>query len=137
MSQNTQGNDFGNQQRVAEALEVDRTTIRAWAKKGMPYIQGDRGKENIYHISTCMWWMLGKEFAEKRKIEGLTAVQQIIFARVIADEYDPGDDLASEEWMSKILSNVGIGLDEVSREVAFVRGLMRGIILAKNNKRAR
>lgn len=32
-----------NQQQIAQEFYVDRTTVRAWTKCGLPFIQGDQG----------------------------------------------------------------------------------------------
>lgn len=127
MSEKSNVLKFMNQAELAKQLGVDRTTIGAWVKKGLPCIKGDQGKPHIFHFGCSLWWMLGKEFAEKRKITGLNAAQQIIFARAVADERDPGDDLAGESWMIPMLSQVGIGREDIIREIGFVRGLMSGL----------
>jgi len=128
---------FLNQTELAEKLGVDRTTIGAWVKKGLPCVKGGQGKSHTFHFGCSLWWMLGKEFAEKRKITGLSAVQQIIFARAEADELDPGDDLAGEAWMIPMLSQVGIEHDEIIREIGFVKGLMSGLNHQLTSKRGR
>lgn len=119
--------DFMTQAELAGALGVDRTTVGTWTKKGLPFIKGDQGKPHTFHFPCSMWWMLGKDFTERRGISGLTAVQQIIFARAIADEMDPGDDMAGEHWMVPMLGEIGIPEAMVVKETAYVKGLMAGM----------
>lgn len=133
MSNKSNALHFLSQVELADALGVDRTTIGAWTKKGLPFIKGDQGKHHMFHFSCSMWWMLGKEFAERQNISGLTAVQQIIFARALSDESDAGNDMASEHWMIPMLAEIGIPESTVIREVAYVRGMITGI--KSNNKR--
>lgn len=119
--------NFMTQAELAGALGVDRTTVGTWTKKGLPFIKGDQGKPHTFHFPCSMWWMLGKDFTETRGISGLTAVQQIIFAREIADEMDPGDDMAGEHWMVPMLGEIGIPEATVVKEIAYVKGLMAGM----------
>lgn len=119
--------DFMTQAELANALGVDRTTIGTWTKKGLPFIKGDQGKSHTFHFACSMWWMLGKDFAEGRNVTDLNAVQQIIFAREIADEMDPGDDMAGEHWMVPMLGEIGIPESTVVKEIAYVKGLMAGM----------
>lgn len=133
MSNKSKALHFLSQVELADALGVDRTTIGAWTKKGLPFIKGDQGKPHMFHFSCSMWWMLGKEFAEHRNIFGLTAAQQIILARAVADETNSDDDMAGERWMIPMLAEIGIPESTVIREVAYVRGMIIGI--KSNNKR--
>jgi len=119
--------DFMTQAELAGALGVDRTTVGTWTKKGLPFIKGDQGKPHTFHFPCSMWWMLGKDFTETRGISGLTAVQQIIFARAVADEIDPGDDMAGEHWMVPMLGEIGVPEAMVVKEIAYVQGLMAGM----------
>lgn len=137
MNNSRESLEFMNQARLAEALGVDRTTIGAWTKKGLPFIKGDQGKPHIFHLPCSIWWVLGRNFAERRGISGLNAVQQIIFARVIADEMDPGDDMAGEAWMVPMLAAVGVSRDAVIRESAYVMGLFAGIKTAAESRQKR
>lgn len=129
--------DFMTQAELAGALGVDRTTVGTWTKKGLPFIKGDQGKPHTFHFPCSMWWMLGKDFTETRGISGLTAVQQIIFARAIADEIDPGDDMAGEEWMIPMLAEIGIPESTVISEIAYVRGVMAGVKISGQKRKKR
>ncbi|MFP1495490.1 hypothetical protein ACLB1Q_33190 [Escherichia coli] len=51
---------FVSQQEIAERFQVNRTTIRAWTKQGMPYLNADRGKSGGYHIGHTLLWSSGK-----------------------------------------------------------------------------
>ncbi|EBP3537082.1 terminase small subunit [Salmonella enterica subsp. enterica] len=127
-----------NQQQIARAFRVDRTTVRAWTKRGLPFIQGDKGKENQYHHGITMWWMLGDEFARDRALN-LTAVQKIIYARHLATKIqpiEPDEDMASEEVMLDMLSVIGIPHDDVIRDVGFIRGLVTSLQHKSDRKRS-
>lgn len=131
-----------NQQQIAQAFRVNRTTVRAWTKRGLPFIQGDQGKENKYHAGLTMWWVLGDEFARNDGLEELSAIQKIIYARCMATEIHRKDgisstdeDMASEEIMIGMLSVIGVDPVDVVRNVGFVKGLMRGRSQDKQRKR--
>ncbi|EDT6432567.1 terminase small subunit [Salmonella enterica subsp. enterica] len=132
-----------NQQQVAQAFRVDRTTVRAWTKRGLPFIQGDQGKENQYYSGLTMWWVLGDEFARNDGLEELSAIQKIIYARCMATEIHRKDgictdeDMASEEIMIGMLSVIGVDPVDVVRDVSFVKGLISGRGQGKQRKRKR
>ncbi|MEN0581912.1 hypothetical protein AAIG39_23345 [Phytobacter palmae] len=78
---------FVSQQEVAEHFGVNRTTIRAWTKQGMPYLEADRGKPGGYHIGHVMWWCMGKDRFEEIGHEGKTStLEKIMFARLASSE---------------------------------------------------
>ncbi|HGG6608018.1 TPA: hypothetical protein ACJG8M_002151 [Salmonella enterica subsp. diarizonae serovar 50:k:z] len=131
-----------NQQQVAQAFRVNRTTVRAWTKRGLPFIQGDQGKENQYYSGLTMWWVLGDEFARNDGLEELSAIQKIIYARCVATKIhhkdgllDINEDMASEEIMIGMLSVIGVNPVDVVRDVGFVKGLMCGRSQDKQRKR--
>ncbi|WHP31742.1 hypothetical protein QMG90_01980 [Trabulsiella odontotermitis] len=137
MNKKSQQLDYINQAELADALGVDRTTIGTWTKKGLPFIRGDQGKPHSFHFGCSMWWMLGKEFAERRCIPGLNAVQQIILARIISEGLSPDECMADEECVISLLAKIGIPESTVIIESAYVRGLLAGdrIAVERRNKK--
>ncbi|EME8414992.1 hypothetical protein [Klebsiella quasipneumoniae] len=82
-------NFFVSQQDIAEHFGVNRTTIRTWTKQGMPYLEADRGKPGGYHIGHVLWWSMGKRRFEEIEFRGDTsALEKIMFARLISSELD-------------------------------------------------
>ena len=56
------------QSQVANMLDVDRSTINSWGKKGMPFKPAaTRGREGEYKLAICSYWQLGIRFREMRK----------------------------------------------------------------------
>ena len=56
-----------NQNELAEMFGVDRTTITAYQREGMPYTKGGCGKENAYPVTLCMYWVITKNIFMKSR----------------------------------------------------------------------
>lgn len=125
--------DILNQSQLAQAFSVNRTTVRAWTKRGLPFVQGDQGKENQYYHGITLWWMLGDEFAREDELL-LSPVQKIIYARYKATGIhradgvlDGDEDMADDAAMIDMLSVIGVPAADVVRDVGFIRGLATGL----------
>jgi phage terminase Nu1 subunit (DNA packaging protein) len=81
-----------SQAELAQFLDVDRGTVRAWTLHGMPYrAPAGKGLEGTYSGSIALYWMLAnKNRKAEQWPERLTPLQTIAFAYVHLT--DDGDD---------------------------------------------
>ncbi|AYN28651.1 hypothetical protein D8682_17715 [Buttiauxella sp. 3AFRM03] len=112
-----------SQQELADNFGVDRTTIRAWTKQGLPCIEGDRGKSHQYHPGITMWWRVGAQYAEKMKLRNLTGVQCIALGREYADIDATEHNI--DDFVTYI-AGIGIGEVEAYAGFYFARGIAAG-----------
>jgi hypothetical protein len=71
-----------NQASAAATMQVDRTTIRAWAKAGMPYTPPDeRGKEGSYRHGVLLYWSMWRAMRDRLKLADLRPLQALAVAR--------------------------------------------------------
>ncbi|MCY1696637.1 hypothetical protein OVA10_00755 [Lelliottia sp. SL45] len=111
-----------SQQELADNFNVNRTTVRAWTKNGLPYIPGDQGKSHQYHPGITMWWRVGTMRAEKMYLPDLTAAQRIALAR----EYGEVDESHNVDAFVCYLAKVGIDENEARSAFIFAQGIVAG-----------
>lgn len=80
-----------NQGDLADLLGVDRGTVHALQRQGMPYTPGGRGKPNTYDAPVCMYWRYGLDIAKRRGHPNVAAPTAVLvaYARNLGD--DPFD----------------------------------------------
>lgn len=117
---------FVSQQEIAEHFKVNRTTIRAWTKAGLPYLEADRGKPAGYHIGHTLWWFTGRKHFEDMECSGkATALETIMFARLLANE-ESGADADMESKFDKGLEVYGFSAVEIAAARHAMAGFRRG-----------
>ncbi|EDT6432566.1 hypothetical protein WP66_002797 [Salmonella enterica subsp. enterica] len=117
-------NFFVSQQEIAEHFKVNRTTIRAWTKSGLPYLEADRGKPAGYHIGHTLWWFLGRERFKAMEYSGATALETIMLARLDLNEKMEEADMESK--FDKGLEVYGFSPEEISAARHAMAGFRRG-----------
>lgn len=118
-------NFFVSQQEVAEHFKVNRTTIRAWTKAGLPYLDADRGKPAGYHIGHTLWWVMGGERFKVIEYSGATALERIMFARMDLNE-GTGEEADMESKFDKGLEVYGFSPEEIAAARHAMKGFRRG-----------
>ncbi|EJG7681702.1 hypothetical protein NAK90_005291 [Salmonella enterica] len=118
-------NFFVSQQEIAEHFKVNRTTIRAWTKSGLPYLEADRGKSAGYHIGHTLWWFLGRERFKAMEYSGATALETIMLARLDLNE-KTGEEADMESKFDKGLEVYGFSPEEISAARHAMAGFRRG-----------
>lgn len=120
---------FVNQQEIAEHFGVNRTTVRAWTKRGLPYLEADQGKPGRYHIGHTLWWVLGGNHLERIGFkESVSGLDRIMLARIMSNERDgflPGDE--KDTGFDKNLEVYGYAPEEI----AAARNRMAGFLLGR------
>ncbi|ENM1233000.1 hypothetical protein AB6R86_004623 [Salmonella enterica] len=118
-------NFFVSQQEIAEHFKVNRTTIRAWTKSGLPYLEADRGKPAGYHIGHTLWWFLGRERFKAMEYSGATALETIMLARLDVNE-KMGEEADMESKFDKELEIYGFSPEEIAAARHAMNGFLRG-----------
>ncbi|EAW2930792.1 hypothetical protein FEF61_22690 [Salmonella enterica] len=118
-------NFFVSQQEIAEHFKVNRTTIRAWTKSGLPYLEADRGKPAGYHIGHTLWWFLGRERFKAMEYSGATALETIMLARLDLNE-KTGEEADMESKFDKGLEVYGFSPEEIAAARHAMAGFRRG-----------
>lgn len=86
-------------------IGVDRTTIRAYQKAGMPYKPGENhGDENTYRSSIVLAWHAWTKQKVRHKLGGFGPVCNMAFARSYVDMATLGHiDHEEREYFVKML----------------------------------
>ena|ERR1700722_2784500 len=77
-----------SQQQVAELMGVDRTTVRAWTKSGMPFINHGPGKSSEYDTSIVLYWYASVIQRNSRPLPDMSPCRRLAVARALADRND-------------------------------------------------
>lgn len=118
---------FVSQQEIAEHFKVNRTTIRAWTKLGMPYLDADRGKSGGYHIGHTLLWCTGKSHLEAMEYHRETsALEKIMLARLISSERDEYYSEETEQRFDNGLLIYGYSPEDVSKARNKMAGFLAG-----------
>ncbi|HCM1954419.1 TPA: hypothetical protein N3A08_003511 [Salmonella enterica subsp. salamae serovar 9,46:z4,z24:z39:z42] len=117
-------NFFVSQQEIAEHFKVNRTTIRAWTKVGLPYLEADRGKPAGYHIGHTLWWGLGRERFKAMEYSGATALETIMFARLDLNE-KTGEEADMKSKFNEGLEVYGFSPEEIAAARHAMKGFRR------------
>ncbi|HCK2662604.1 TPA: hypothetical protein O1K60_000700 [Escherichia coli] len=118
---------FVSQQEIAEHFKVNRTTIRAWTKQGMPYLDADRGKSGGYHIGHTLFWCMGKSHLDAIEYHGETsALEKIMVARLISSERDEYFSEETEQRFDNGLQIYGYSPEDVSKARNKMAGFLAG-----------
>ncbi|HCN6359533.1 TPA: hypothetical protein N6Z78_005456 [Escherichia coli] len=128
---------FVSQQEIAEHFKVNRTTIRAWTKQGMPYLNADRGKSGGYHIGHTLFWYSGKSHLQTIGYHVETsALEKIMFARLLSSERDEYSSEETEQRFDEGLHIYGYSPEDVSKARNKMAGFLAGWRHAVSVRRA-
>ena len=105
---------------------VDRTTITAWQRSGMPHRKGEPGRRAEYAIPLALTWRLGSRTARDAKITPKPATTMETVALGLA--LDPPDEARDLSTVVEELRACGIESDstDLHCRVAYWRGLLEG-----------
>lgn len=115
--------DFMNltQTELAEIIGVDRTTIRNWTNKGMPYTPPEgKGQPGSYCGPLCINWWAGHRKAEHSSRK-FSDVEKIALGYAIGCE---AITPSAEKRFIDLMALMGVGADEASKMVYFARGAL-------------
>ncbi len=107
-----------NQQEAARMFDVDRTSINAWQKLGMPFISNGKGKPNTYKVGVSIHWRHGRDCFENLIKWGkvnkgeVSLARCLVLGRIMATE--PGEIVTKEDirLVFKICQDAKIGKNE-------------------------
>jgi DNA-binding XRE family transcriptional regulator len=77
-----------SQAEVAGLLGVDRTTIGAWGRAGMPFDPRGRGKESSYSPSIAIFWQVWQTLRREFRLKDCSPVKALAVALVFAADQD-------------------------------------------------
>lgn len=109
-----------NQAGLAELLNVDRTTIRAYAMAGMPCVDGGRGKENRYPVPLCLYWFVGFQAAREHRLPGMMPLEYILYGHSSAFRDSPFSQWRNEAM--KLATKAGGTAAEAVETIGYLRG---------------
>jgi hypothetical protein len=119
--------DFRNlsQTQIAQLVEVDRTTVRAWTKQGMPFKKpASKGATGSYCFSVCVHWLAGHLFNQR------SALKDLKFSPLekVAVGWLAGSGLTSlkkedEEAYLSMMAAADTGREQALRHLEFARGV--------------
>ena len=110
-----------NQADLAEMIGCDRTTIRAYAKAGMPCEPKTKGRENNYIVPLCIHWIAGYQAARANSLPMMQPLELILFGFTTAYR----NDLSSREYHADaagLADKAGATPAEFEQAVGFLRG---------------
>lgn len=120
--------DFDNlsQGELAKLIEVDRATIHAWGREGMPYKKPSRkGEKGAYSLSACIHWRAGHDLSRRRGLRDieLTPLQKVALGWILGNGTTNfrDDDIAA---FSNMLEGIGIERETALRDLDFARGVV-------------
>ena len=121
---------FLSQQEIADQFGVDRTTVRAWTKRGLPFIEGDKGKPGRYQLGHVLFWVRGQEGLKELGMTGeLHPLDCIMHSREIMLSM-VGEEEDKQEYEKKF--NKGLEIYGYSPdEIAQARGRAQGIEIGR------
>ena len=119
MQQHHEFDPFVDQGFLALLLQVNRSTINRYQKIGMPYLAGEKGKNNRYDIGIGIHWSVGHEWAKKRQIR-LTSLEKILWATAWGS-----GDVSFAIWKSRELTTAK-RLNSTREEIASAAGFLHG-----------
>ena len=111
--------EYVDQGAIASILEVDRSSILAFQKRGMPYKAGAVGESNSYDIGLVCYWFSGNKIAMRRQIR-LTALEKILLAFARGSGHQ-----TFAAWESRALS-LSDWLNSSREEIATAAGFLSG-----------
>ena len=109
-----------NQSDLAELIGVDRTTIRAYAKAGMPCTPKTKGRENNYCVPLCVHWACGYQAARANSLPMMQPLELILFGYSGAFRNASYQEYRSEA--AGIAELAGATPAEFEQAVGFLRG---------------
>lgn len=72
-----------SQSAIAEFFGVDRTTVRAWQKKGLPHINNGKGKSLTFVGPLAVRWRIGQKAGLEYKIDTSDPLTSICFGYAV------------------------------------------------------
>lgn len=95
-----------NQGDLAEIMGVDRTSIHAWQRSGMPHISQGAGKAVIYIVPLCMRWRLGQKVAPhpRWKVDARNTVDRVAFGAALSELSEEGAHYTTDQIMDDLLA---------------------------------
>jgi phage terminase Nu1 subunit (DNA packaging protein) len=109
-----------NQADLAELIGVDRTTIRAYAKAGMPCTPKTKGRENNYVIPLCVNWVAGYQAARENGLPMMNTLELVLLGFTTAFQNASFQEYRSEA--AGIAATAGASDREFDEAVGFLRG---------------
>lgn len=116
-----------SQQEVAQFMDVDRTTIRAWTKGGMPYKAGGRGATGEYDAGIVFYWWASLIHRNKYTLPKMSPCRQLAVARAFVDRNDDQKEerLSRSEFPECFRKMVAghFQKNEIEQAIAYAEGI--------------
>ena len=109
-----------NQADLAEMFGVDRTTIRAYVKSGMPCTLKTTGREDQYIIPLCVNWAAGYQTARENSLPMMNTLELILLGYTTAFQNASFHEYRSEA--AGIAATAGASDREFDEAIGFLRG---------------
>jgi len=115
-----------SQNELAHAFGVDRSTITAYQREGMPYTKTDKGKENIYSLTHCHYWIVTKRYFReiKKQPPRKDALFFILFS--YCSHIDATPYMPYQEWLQNAIEMAKY-IDCSENDCLEVVGFLKGI----------
>jgi len=110
-----------NQAELAQMVGANRTTIRAYARAGMPCLPKTKGRENNYIVSLCIHWIAGYQAARANSLPMMQPLELILFGYSGAFR----NNASYQEYRSEaasIAATAGASDREFDEAIGFLRG---------------
>ncbi len=107
-----------NQQEAAKMFRVDRTSIHAWQKLGMPFISNGKGKPNSYKVGVVIHWRHGRDCFDnlikwgKVNKHEVSVARCLVLGRIMATEPDENVTKEDINLILKLCQDAKIGKNE-------------------------
>jgi phage terminase Nu1 subunit (DNA packaging protein) len=120
--------DFENlsQTELAQLVGIDRTTVRSWTQRGMPYRKPTgKGQPASYSSAICIHWRAGHKFSEQPTMASLelSPLQKTAIGWLAGNAAHISAE--DEKLFVGMMAGAGLKREQALRHLEYARGILR------------
>jgi phage terminase Nu1 subunit (DNA packaging protein) len=114
-----------SQAEIAGLFRVDRTTVSAWGRAGMPYKPSGRGSESGYNPSIVIYWRVWQDLRREFRLKDCEPVKALAVALVFAADQDHTERFNRKNFRDQFPKLVADFFDkaEIASAIAYAEGV--------------
>jgi hypothetical protein len=111
---------------LAGLLGIDRTTVRSWTQRGMPYKKPPaKGMPASYCASVCLHWRIGHKYSEQPTMASLelSPLQKVAIGWLAGNTVHISAE--DEKLFVGMMATAGLKREQAVRHLEYARGVLR------------